>query len=179
MRAYGAGILERRRKGYSPPRVQGGGPVSPMVLSAPLPPAPAPAPTPASSLQPVSSLLQIEPVTFTFRVLGAAIEAQQLGPFPGPLIFHWMTVAYAASEIDPNTTDILIRLDVASVSGLDTFTFAVDSYPAGQSSSPWTLFEDQGIKTSEHLLPGLAFGDRKSTRLNSSHIQKSRMPSSA
>ena len=34
-----------------------------------------------------------------------------------------------------------------------------------------------GSTTEEILLPG--YGDRKSTRLNSSHIQKSRMPSSA
>ena len=31
----------------------------------------------------------------------------------------------------------------------------------------------------EDLADGLPFADRKSTRLNSSHIQKSRMPSSA
>ena len=39
----------------------------------------------------------------------------------------------------------------------------------------------QGFEISEHIAsrPDARSGDRKSTRLNSSHIQKSRMPSSA
>ena len=42
-----------------------------------------------------------------------------------------------------------------------------------------TEFARRGIKTAQILLTGEDLADRKSTRLNSSHIQKSRMPSSA
>ena len=41
--------------------------------------------------------------------------------------------------------------------------------------SVYTVLEDKGFR----FLRAEAKGDRKSTRLNSSHIQKSRMPSSA
>ena len=46
---------------------------------------------------------------------------------------------------------------------------------------PPEMRENQGEieAAEEHALPGLISQDRKSTRLNSSHIQKSRMPSSA
>ena len=51
------------------------------------------------------------------------------------------------------------------------FTFTVAAYPDGNSTSMVERRKD-GVGES-------SMSDRKSTRLNSSHIQKSRMPSSA
>ena len=42
------------------------------------------------------------------------------------------------------------------------------------------LIADQSFRAVvESVMPGIPFEDRKSTRLNSSHYQQSRMPSSA
>ena len=41
------------------------------------------------------------------------------------------------------------------------------------------LFRALGLQSGDHIALMLENQDRKSTRLNSSHIQKSRMPSSA
>ena len=47
-------------------------------------------------------------------------------------------------------------------------------FPSGRVAwAKWRIFDV------ENALMGLVPSDRKSTRLNSSHIQKSRMPSSA
>ena len=61
----------------------------------------------------------------------------------------------------------------------------IDSHSADQVLLPLALSEDPSqfrvATITEHLLTnvGTVGQDRKSTRLNSSHIQKSRMPSSA
>ena len=55
------------------------------------------------------------------------------------------------------------------VRGIERSTFVIDS--AGRIAREW-----RGVKVPGHAQEVL---DRKSTRLNSSHIQKSRMPSSA
>ena len=51
----------------------------------------------------------------------------------------------------------------------------------GISASSEAIIKEQRQITREKLLasPGLIIGDRKSTRLNSSHVSESRMPSSA
>ena len=56
-------------------------------------------------------------------------------------------------------------------------------YYRGDGESRWKLFKDKVADKfysfDRDLLPDGGYRDRKSTRLNSSHIQKSRMPSSA
>ena len=65
-----------------------------------------------------------------------------------------------------------ISLGVAIVLG-GTATVA----SAKHAASPTIIVGNKNF-TEEYIL-GQLYGDRKSTRLNSSHIQKSRMPSSA
>ena len=52
---------------------------------------------------------------------------------------------------------------------IDRYTWVTAAPRADKTVTAW----------SEDLSLGVTVGDRKSTRLNSSHIQKSRMPSSA
>ena len=51
--------------------------------------------------------------------------------------------------------------------------------PFGKGISKWRATEGEKIKLQDLLKEGMSVQDRKSTRLNSSHLKLSRMPSSA
>ena len=63
---------------------------------------------------------------------------------------------------------------------LDTLGHKLEIHeaPSGEEALLATTRHRIDLLISDYKLPGIT-GDRKSTRLNSSHIQKSRMPSSA
>jgi hypothetical protein len=110
---------------------------------------------PAQQFQPW--LLPIKPVTFTFRVLGAAIDAFVFGPIPGPVYLHHMWAVDEIASGDPNITTLLLRVDISDHGGTDTFTYGAGSYPVGLSTAPYTIFE-YNLDSGEHLLPGLRKG---------------------
>ena len=61
---------------------------------------------------------------------------------------------------------------------LGPFGFLFSQANGSRSLENITLMDGQNLQAGD-VLGLVATGDRKSTRLNSSHIQKSRMPSSA
>ena len=80
-------------------------------------------------------------------------------------------VTYKKVEVGgPERAKLLKRLGYAPARNSYTFYVATS---AGKVDGYAIIDEENG----EHL--PITFADRKSTRLNSSHIQKSRMPSSA
>src|SRR5210317_1932252 len=62
---------------------------------------------------------------------------------------------------------------------LYTLSYTLSPHDALPISSPNRRSRDVAGSRNESVLDRVRGGDRKSTRLNSSHIQKSRMPSSA
>ena len=66
-------------------------------------------------------------------------------------------------DFDVNGKTVLVRIDINS--------------PVDPNSG--IILDDTRMKLHAETIKELSMKDRKSTRLNSSHIQKSRMPSSA
>lgn len=155
-------ILPRARAvrvGFPPaPRVAAGGSgvAGPTGGADSLPPA-SPSPPLVIAPAPCPAALEREPVVFTFRATGGAIDAYQVGPIPGHVIVHRVELIYSHSESDMNTTDVLLRVDLHDQPGLDTFSYAAGSYPDGSSSARKTIF-DLNADSGEHLRPGRRFG---------------------
>ena len=63
--------------------------------------------------------------------------------------------------------------------GLALFLYGMHMMSVGLETAAGDRMKAILEKLTSNRLLGVAVGDRKSTRLNSSHIQKSRMPSSA
>lgn len=118
--------------------------------AAPSPPVFVPAPHPLA-------ILEKEPVVFTFRASGGTVDAYQVGPIAGHVIVHRVELIYSHSESDPNSTDILLRVDLHDQPGLDSFTYTAGSYPDGLSSARKTVFE-LNADSGEHLRAGRRFG---------------------
>ena len=69
---------------------------------------------------------------------------------------------------------LVLLASVFSLAGAKTYTYWIEP-----CLRPETGCEAADLELAEWALEAWARADRKSTRLNSSHIQKSRMPSSA
>ena len=80
----------------------------------------------------------------------------------------------------PDTWTALLagKSGVATITHFDTTGFACTIAAEVKGFDPLNFIEKKEIKKMGRFIH-LALADRKSTRLNSSHIQKSRMPSSA
>lgn len=100
---------------------------------------------------------EIQPVSFTFRVTGGAIDAFASPRLAGPIFVHGYQIFYPWAEVDPNTTDILVRIDLSDNATLDAFGYAAGSYPSGASSARDTIFK-YATDSGEHLLPGQRTG---------------------
>ena len=92
-----------------------------------------------------------------------------------------LNVGAGGTRLDPRIKNLDIRAgehidyvcDATAIPvGDDTFDLIISQETLEHVADPWKVMAEMH----RVLKPG---GDRKSTRLNSSHIQKSRMPSSA
>ena len=91
--------------------------------------------------------------------------SRALGPFADVRRAESAAPAEAVTQFAEQNLPMMILADVGNVTG-----------EAREKLAKWV--EDGGVLV-RFAGPRLAASDRKSTRLNSSHIQKSRMPSSA
>ena len=113
------------------------------------------------------SVALVSASVFLSRVLGFFREwaiAHQVGS-------NAITDAYYAAFTIPDILNYLLAGGALSITFLPVFLEYVTSH---REEEAWRVFS-----TVLTAMTTLLLGDRKSTRLNSSHIQKSRMPSSA
>ena len=90
----------------------------------------------------------------------------------GRVLVNGQPVTQLGSKADPERDHI--RVDGKLLHGPERLVYLALNKPPGYVT---TASDPEGRPTVLDLVRGA--GDRKSTRLNSSHIQKSRMPSSA
>ena len=107
----------------------------------------------------------------TYRLVGALVESEPLAPlslkgFPAPIIAHLVT------GLRPGPVP-------RGITGLSSPVVGRDREIAVLHRCGEELARGRGQIVSITGEAGIGKSDRKSTRLNSSHIQKSRMPSSA
>ena len=87
----------------------------------------------------------------------------------GPTEGEWVHLADALDRVVAEPVESVTDLPPWDNSAMDGYALRSADVARATDEAPVTLRVDGDI----------AAGDRKSTRLNSSHIQKSRMPSSA
>ena len=119
------------------------------------------------------------------EIPGAAITLEPLGPPDLRALAHWAMPTYDAIESDRLARRLAADsagLPLLAVELLHAVALGLDlhgtprAWPEPQRTFDQTLPGD----LPETVVAAIRIGlDRKSTRLNSSHIQKSRMPSSA
>ena len=148
------------------------------------PPAAAPAPVPAD-VPPVPVPTGTSPITLTVNTPPATFAA--LAPkvnvgkvtIASPPVVH-----FSITDIDGNAIigfGSTSKSATATVAGYPNLSFSLAKLVPGTNGSPskWVSYIVTTVPTTTSPNAAPTRPDRKSTRLNSSHIQKSRMPSSA
>ena len=84
-------------------------------------------------------------------------------------------------EVDPITLQVIQARLAGIVQEMQNSLFRTGFSTIIRESqdASCAILNTKGEVVAQHVVLPLHMGDRKSTRLNSSHIQKSRMPSSA
>ena len=81
--------------------------------------------------------------------------------------------------LDPGATPVTINLKFGVPSLTIPVEIAHSTHIESDTGRPVTITDGDRVTVEANVVQGVLRADRKSTRLNSSHIQKSRMPSSA
>ena len=97
--------------------------------------------------------------------------------FRALVVLSFLFTQMPVSEQDPQKDQKLSEAESLAKRGLEQLN-AVPK-PDNVSDADFQKSKNVAAATFQQVMGTVAMGDRKSTRLNSSHIQKSRMPSSA
>ena len=124
-------------------------------------------------------VFQYSPESFHHTELDYALEiceavAEEWGPTPDAKMI--VNLPTTVEQFPPNVYADRIEWFCRHFSKLDSAI--ISAHPHNDRGTAVATAE-LGLMAGAERVEGTLFGDRKSTRLNSSHIQKSRMPSSA